>query len=38
VPAIDRGAELPPDSGLAPILGCRERAAMFADWLARSGG
>jgi len=30
VPAIDRGAELPADSGLAPILGCRERAAWFA--------
>jgi glutamyl/glutaminyl-tRNA synthetase len=30
VPAIDRGAELPADSGLAPIVGCRERAAGFA--------
>ncbi|HEY3383438.1 MAG TPA: glutamate--tRNA ligase [Vicinamibacterales bacterium] len=30
VPAIDRGAELPIDCGLAPILGCRERAAAFA--------
>jgi glutamyl-tRNA synthetase/nondiscriminating glutamyl-tRNA synthetase len=30
VPAIDRGAELAADSGLAPILGCRERAAAFA--------
>jgi nondiscriminating glutamyl-tRNA synthetase len=30
VPAIDRGAELPPASGVAPILGCRERAEMFA--------
>jgi len=38
VPAIERGAELPADSGVAPILGCRERAARFAEWLARSGG
>jgi len=30
VPAIDRGAELPADAGLAPIMGCRERAAAFA--------
>jgi nondiscriminating glutamyl-tRNA synthetase len=30
VPAIDRGADLPADAGLAPILGCRERAAAFA--------
>ena len=30
VPAIDRGAELPVSAGLAPILGCRERAAAFA--------
>jgi nondiscriminating glutamyl-tRNA synthetase len=30
VPAIDRGAELPPDSGIPPILGNRERAAAFA--------
>jgi nondiscriminating glutamyl-tRNA synthetase len=34
VPAIERGAELPPDSGLAPIPGCRERAAAFAAALA----
>jgi nondiscriminating glutamyl-tRNA synthetase len=33
VPAIDRGAELPADAGLAPILGCRERAAAFAQVL-----
>lgn len=33
VPAIDRGAELPADGGLAPILGCRERAALFAGEL-----
>ena len=30
VPAIDRGAQLPPTSGLAQIIGCRERAAEFA--------
>ena len=30
IPAIDRGAELPPDAGLPKILGCRERAAAFA--------
>jgi nondiscriminating glutamyl-tRNA synthetase len=30
VPAIDRGADLPADAGLAPIAGCRERAAAFA--------
>ncbi len=30
VPALDRGAELPADCGLVPILGCRERAAQFA--------
>ncbi len=29
VPAIDRGAELPPDTGIPPIQGCRERAAAF---------
>ena len=33
VPAIDEGAELLPASGVAPILGCRERAALFARWL-----
>jgi glutamyl/glutaminyl-tRNA synthetase len=30
VPAIERGAELPPSAGVAPILGARERAEMFA--------
>ena len=30
VPAIDRGASLPAGSGIAAILGCRERAAAFA--------
>ena len=29
VPAIDRGADLPRDAGMPPILGCRERAAAF---------
>ena len=33
VPAIDRGAELPAECGLAPVLGCRERARLFADAL-----
>ena len=33
IPAIDRGAELPPDAGVPPILGCRERAALFAQAL-----
>jgi glutamyl-tRNA synthetase/nondiscriminating glutamyl-tRNA synthetase len=30
VPAIDRGAELPRAAGVALVLGCRERADMFA--------
>jgi nondiscriminating glutamyl-tRNA synthetase len=30
VPAIDRGAALPAAAGLAPILGCRDRAIAFA--------
>ena len=29
VPAIDRGASLPPGTGIPPIIGNRERAAMF---------
>lgn len=29
IPAIDRGAELPPSAGVSPIVGCRERAAAF---------
>ncbi len=33
VPAIDRGAALGPDSGVPPIVGCRERAAAFATAL-----
>ena len=35
VPAIDRGADLPSDAGIAPILGCRERAAAFAEAMRR---
>jgi nondiscriminating glutamyl-tRNA synthetase len=31
VPAIERGARLPPDAGLKPILGCRERAGAFVS-------
>jgi len=30
LPAIDRGADLPGAAGVAPIHGCRERAAAFA--------
>jgi glutamyl-tRNA synthetase/nondiscriminating glutamyl-tRNA synthetase len=29
IPAIDRGADLPPDAGIPKILGCRERAVAF---------
>ncbi len=36
IPAIDRGADLGADSGLAPIVGCRERARMFAERLSGS--
>jgi nondiscriminating glutamyl-tRNA synthetase len=36
VPAIERGAELPPDSGLEAIIGCRERAMAFARALEHS--
>lgn len=35
VPAIDRGAELSASAGLPPIVGCRERAAAFAQALER---
>jgi nondiscriminating glutamyl-tRNA synthetase len=38
VPAIDRGADLPEGNGLSRIPGCRERAAAFAQALARAGG
>jgi len=30
VPAIERGAELPESAGVAPVIGCRERADAFA--------
>jgi glutamyl-tRNA synthetase/nondiscriminating glutamyl-tRNA synthetase len=33
LPAIDRGADLPPDAGMPRITGCRERAAAFAQEL-----
>jgi nondiscriminating glutamyl-tRNA synthetase len=35
VPAIDRGADLPPSAGLPAILGNRERASAFAAELGR---
>jgi glutamyl/glutaminyl-tRNA synthetase len=31
VPAIDRGAALPPQAGVARITGCRQRAELFAQ-------
>jgi nondiscriminating glutamyl-tRNA synthetase len=34
VPAIDRGAALPPQAAVARILGCRQRAELFARALA----
>jgi nondiscriminating glutamyl-tRNA synthetase len=37
IPAIDLGADLPPDSGIPEIPGCRERAAAFARELEKSG-
>jgi len=33
VPAIDRAAELGSSSGLAPVTGCRERAAAVSRLL-----
>jgi nondiscriminating glutamyl-tRNA synthetase len=33
VPAIDRGADLPASSGVAPVTGCRERAVAIKAWL-----
>jgi nondiscriminating glutamyl-tRNA synthetase len=33
VPAVDRGAELPPGAGLPKIVGNRERAAAYANAL-----
>ncbi|MCX6551573.1 MAG: hypothetical protein NTY02_11320 [Acidobacteria bacterium] len=38
VPAIDRGAELSPGDGVRPILGCRERAARFAEAAGKDSG
>jgi hypothetical protein len=35
VPAIDRGAELPPNAGMAKIVGNRERAAAFVEAMER---
>ncbi len=35
VPAMDRGADLHPSSGIAPIIGARERAQAVANALAR---
>jgi nondiscriminating glutamyl-tRNA synthetase len=35
LPAIDSGADLPPDAGIPPIIGCRERAQQFVDVLDR---
>jgi hypothetical protein len=35
VPAIDRGADLPPDAGVPMVVGNRERAAAFARALER---
>ncbi len=37
IPAIDRGADLPPDAGLPKIIGCRQRAAAFVRALEKSG-
>jgi glutamyl-tRNA synthetase/nondiscriminating glutamyl-tRNA synthetase len=37
VPAIDRGAALPPSAGIPPIVGCRERAAAFVRALDELG-
>jgi nondiscriminating glutamyl-tRNA synthetase len=36
IPAIDRGADLPPDAGLPKIMGCRERAAAFVKALEKA--
>ena len=33
VPAIDRATRLPPGAGIAIVIGCRERAASFAECL-----
>jgi hypothetical protein len=36
VPAIDRGAELPPDCGVARVVSCADRAAIVTRRLAGS--
>jgi glutamyl/glutaminyl-tRNA synthetase len=36
VPAIERGAKLPPDAGLARVVSCRDRAIAFARAVALS--
>jgi nondiscriminating glutamyl-tRNA synthetase len=33
LPAIDSGTDLPPEAGIPPIMGCRERAAAFVTAL-----
>lgn len=38
VPAIERAARLPSDSGLAPVTSCRVRASLMAERLGRSTG
>jgi glutamyl-tRNA synthetase len=38
VPAIDRGADLPPDAGVPAIVGCRERAEAFVRVLDQDAG
>jgi nondiscriminating glutamyl-tRNA synthetase len=38
IPAIERAADFTPADGLAPVLGCRERAAAFAAALGAAGG
>jgi glutamyl-tRNA synthetase/nondiscriminating glutamyl-tRNA synthetase len=35
VPAIERGAAIPSSAGVAPILGCRDRAVAFAEEITR---
>jgi glutamyl/glutaminyl-tRNA synthetase len=36
VPSIERGAQLPSQAKVAPVLSCRERARAFAHAIARS--
>jgi hypothetical protein len=36
VPAIDRGAALPPDAGVASVMSCAARARAFAAAIART--